>query len=278
MKQVVFTDLDGTLLDSQTYSHDKCEPAVELLKKLQIPVVFCSAKTRAEQEFYRRELGLFHPFIVENGGAIFIPEGYFPFQFDHHRVVDKLEVIELAISHERTKALLNKIKKENGFSFRGLTDMTAAEIANATGLSLELAELAKQREYSETIRFDCTDNEVANALKKMQEIGLECHRGERFYHVTMGANKGKAVAVLIGLYRQMWREIKTIGIGNAFNDVPMLSNVEVPVLVQKNDCVWEDVRLPRLRKVPGIGPEGWNTAIMEMLAELNCFAPEVHPR
>ena len=119
MKQIIFTDLDGTLLDSKTYSYEKSLAAISRLMKNGIPIIFCSAKTRAEQEIYRRELGLFHPFVVENGGAIFIPRAYFPFPFDYHKAVDDLLTIELAIPHSRVRKLLAKIGGENDFRFKG---------------------------------------------------------------------------------------------------------------------------------------------------------------
>jgi hypothetical protein len=45
----------------------------------------------------------------------------------------------------------------------------------------------------------------------------------------------------------------------------MLSVVDIPILVQKMDGSWEDINLPRLHKVQGIGPKGWNRAIKEMV-------------
>lgn len=268
MKWVVFTDLDGTLLDPDTYSYEKAVPAIERLKEMEIPIVFCSAKTRAEQEVYRRELVLYHPFIVENGGAIFIPVDYFPFAFDYHKVVDKLLVIELATPLEKTKAILNRVKKENGFSFQGFADMTAVEIAKAIGLNVELARLAKEREYSETIKFDDRGRETDKALEKIKEAGLDWYFGAQFYHVyhvMQGGDKGRAVAILIDLYHRMWSQIRTIGIGDSLNDLPMLALMDVPILVQKKDHSWENVSLPGLRKIEGIGPQGWNSAIAEVI-------------
>ena len=76
---VVFTDLDGTLLDSETYSYGKSLAMINRLRESGTPLIFCSAKTRVEQEVYRSELGLFHPFIVESGSAIFTHELISPF-------------------------------------------------------------------------------------------------------------------------------------------------------------------------------------------------------
>jgi mannosyl-3-phosphoglycerate phosphatase len=72
------------------------------------------------------------------------------------------------------------------------------------------------------------------------------------------------VEILSCLYRKMWGEIRTVGLGNSLNDLPMLSQVNIPILVQKRDYSWEDINLPRLRKVQGVGPEGWSRAIADI--------------
>ncbi len=264
MKRVIFTDLDGTLLDSNTYSYQKSLAAINGLKENDIPIIFCSAKTRAEQEAYLSELRLFHPFVVENGGAVFIPRAYFPFPFDYHRAVDDLLVIELAIPRSRVRRLLAEIARENDFRFTGFTDMSAAKVAEITGLSLESAKLARQREYDEPVEFDSSGKDTGEFLAKLGKAGLNWSRGGRLYHVMGGGGKGKAVEILSRLYRKMWGEIETVGLGNGLNDLPLLQQVDIPILVQRRDHSWEDMDLPRLRKVHGVGPEGWSRAIVEL--------------
>ena len=65
---VIFTDLDGTLLDADTFSFDPAEPALRLIRARSIPLILSSSKTRAEIEVYRKRLDNSHPFISENGG------------------------------------------------------------------------------------------------------------------------------------------------------------------------------------------------------------------
>ncbi len=261
---LVFTDLDGTLLDSSTYSYEKSLAAINGLMKNGIPIVFCSAKTRVEQEVYRRQLGLFHPFIVENGSAIFIPRAYFPFPLDYHKTVDDLLAVELAIPRSRVRKLLAKISKENDFHFKGFGDMSAAEVSKITGLNLESAKLAQQREYDEPVEFDMSGKDVSEFMAKLGEAGLSWSYGGRLCHVMGGSGKGRAVEILSDLYRKMWGETRTVGLGNGLNDLPMLSQVDMPILVQKRDHSWENMNVPRLRKVRGVGPEGWSKAIVEV--------------
>jgi mannosyl-3-phosphoglycerate phosphatase len=265
---LVFTDLDGTLLDSNTYSYEGSLAAINRLKQNGIPIIFCSAKTRAEQEIYRDELRLYHPFIVENGGAIFIPRAYFPFPFDYDKSVGDLLAIELAIPRNMVGKLLAKISEENAFGFTGFTDMSAAEVAAITGLNLESARLAQQREYDEPVKFDSSGKGLSEFLAKLGEAGLNWSYGGRLHHVMGGGGKGRAVEILTGLYRRMWGEIGTIGLGNGLNDFHLLQEVDIPILVQKRDHSWEDMKLPRLRRVQGVGPEGWSRAIVELLGRV----------
>ena len=72
---VIFTDLDGTLLDHASYRWDEAKPALDLCHRFHIPVIMVSSKTMAEMNMLQQELGLSYPFISENGGGIFFPDG-----------------------------------------------------------------------------------------------------------------------------------------------------------------------------------------------------------
>jgi len=265
MKRVVFTDLDGTLLDKFSYSYDQAMEAISLLHNKKIPIVFCSAKTRAEQEAYREELNIKAPFIVENGGAIFIPRDYFPFPFNHHKTTRDYLVIELSVSHRKAREVLKRIENEVGCHIKGFEDMHPEEIAQDTGLNLRFAALAKQREYDETFKIEDTQEKIKTVLDKIEEAGLTYTHGGKYYSAMGGSDKGKATGILIELFRQKLGKIESIGIGNSQNDVSLLKAVDIPVLVQKPESRWEEVDLPNAYKVEGVGPQGWSKALHELI-------------
>ncbi|HEX75578.1 MAG TPA: mannosyl-3-phosphoglycerate phosphatase [Dehalococcoidia bacterium] len=265
MKKVIFTDLDGTLLDRFSYSYNQALEAISLLHNKEIPIVFCSAKTRAEQEVYREELNIEDPFIVENGGAIFIPRDYFLFPFNHHKATKDYLVIELGIPHRKVRKVLKRIKNEVGCHITGFRDMSVEEVARDTGLDLKFAALAKQREYDETFKIEDTQEKIELALAKIEEAGLSYIRGGRYYAAISGNDKGKATEILIGLFRRKLNKMETIGIGDSQNDLSMLKAVDVPVLVQKLDNHWEEINLASIYKVEGVGPQGWSKAIKELI-------------
>jgi len=265
MNPVIFTDLDGTLLDLETYSYNGALPSIEQLRSQEVPIIFCSAKTRAEQEVYRKELQINDPFIVENGGAIFISQGYFPFDFEYHKAKDGYQVIELGIPYNRIREILAQVRNDTGVNFRGFGDMSAEEVASLTSLDLEAAQQAKAREYDETLNLEETPEEVNEVLNAIKGKGLNYTSGGRYYDVTGPNDKGKATRILIDLFNRKSGPIKTIGIGDSPNDLPMLSAVDIPILVQKPRGTWEEIDIPHLRRAEGIGPEGWARAVEEIL-------------
>jgi len=267
LKPVIFTDLDGTLLDLETYSYDAALPSIGHLLSQEIPIIFCSAKTRAEQEVYRKELQINDPFIVENGGAVFISQGYFPFDFEYHKAKDGYHVIELGIPYHRIREILAQIRDDTGLNFRGFGDMSAEEVASLTSLDLEAAQRAKAREYDETLNLEGTPDEINRVLNAIRKTGLNYASGGRYYDVTGSNDKGKATRILIDLFRSKLGQLKTIAIGDSPNDLPMLSSVDIPVLVQKPGRIWEEIDIPHLHRVEGIGPEGWARAVEEIIEQ-----------
>jgi len=264
-KLVIFTDLDGTLLDHVTYSYVKALPSIEYLQRKGTPIVFCSSKTRAEQKVYRQKLGIHHPFIVENGSAIFISRGYFPFSFDYRRDEDGYQIIELGIPYREIRRILEQIKAEAKVNFKGFGDMSTEEVAADTGLDVEAAQLAKEREYTETVNLKGSPEEIDRVLKAIKQAGINYACGGRYYTVMGPNDKGKAARILIDLFRKKYSQVETVGIGNSLNDLPMLAVVDVPVLLQNPGGVWEEMNIPHLYRAEGAGPEGWSRAIAEII-------------
>jgi predicted mannosyl-3-phosphoglycerate phosphatase (HAD superfamily) len=96
LQKIVFSDIDGTLIDIRNGKFEGTDLLVKKLAKMGIPVILCSAKTRDEQEYIRNKLELSDPFIIENGGAVVIPDGYFDeFEIAPHTRKNGYHLIEI---------------------------------------------------------------------------------------------------------------------------------------------------------------------------------------
>src|SRR4029079_3591646 len=143
---IVFTDLDGSLLDGTTYSYKAATPALTALRELGIPLVLVSSKTRAEMEPLRRRLAHSDPFIVENGVAVFIPHGLFDFPLERMRTRSPYQVIELGLPYHMLREVLKQIEDAVETPLQGFGDLSVESIMQVTGLPYADALLATKRE------------------------------------------------------------------------------------------------------------------------------------
>lgn len=262
---VVYTDIDGTLLDLETYGYAGSASAVARLVSQGVPVVLCSSKTRAEQEELRQVLGIPDPFIVENGSAVVIPVDYFPFELPGEPGAAGWWVIVLGVGAGQIRRALAAACTRQGLLMQGYGDMSVAEVAEVTGLDPAAAARAREREYSETVVTCLSPREVEALNSELARDDLVAVSGGRFHTVTSRkSDKGAAVRVLKGLFRRQLGDIVTIGIGDSTNDLPLLAAVDRAYVVQRPDGTWQDTAGLAVTRVPGIGPMGWQQVASEI--------------
>lgn len=269
---VIYSDLDGTLLDEATSSWAAARPALDRLRAAGIPLVLCSSKTRAEIEPLQRELKLHQPFVVENGGAIYLPRSRWADIVSDARSVGCWIRLELGIPYRRLVEVLAEIKRAVGPSVVGFSDLTPEEIAAECGLCRDAARRAKRREYDEPFRIIGERPDVLAAVCTLAaRHRLRVTGGGRYWHLTGPTDKGRAVSVLNALFRRRYGQILTAGIGDSVNDIPLLARVDVPYLVRRPDGHPDHrvvAAMPSAKVTDGIGPRGWNEAVLDLLARV----------
>lgn len=259
---VVFTDLDGTLLDRATYSFQDASPALNRLQERHIPVVLVTSKTFGEIELWRKRLGNSCPFVSENGAAVFSSEGNPPLPRGASQRYGHYDMVELGVPYRSLTAALKEAARESDCHVRGFAGMTAREVSNRCDLPLEQAVLAKARQYDEP--FELLKGDVEELRKAIERRKLRLTRGGRFFHITGQNDKADGVALLIEAYYR-WGSLRTVGIGDGPNDVRFLNLVDYPVLL--DSPLRSDLRrlVPRARIAPA-GPRGWNESVLHILS------------
>ncbi len=274
MKTVVFTDLDGTLLDSETYSWTPAAEALDALKERRASIVLVSSKTFAEMEPLHGELGLDDPFVVENGGGIvFSSEMSTTGQLvalgkaTHPFPQGSLLMLPLGVRYEHLLSALAEISRETGILLRGFSEMSPEEVASLTGLGIREAERALIRNFDEpflvTERAGMPEDVIENAARQR---GLTAVEGGRFWHLLGHEGKGRAVSLLIEAFRAEFGNLVTIGLGDSPNDYPFLELVDIAVVLGGAE---REVMLPgsltNARLTSEGGAEGWNRAMLAWL-------------
>jgi len=265
---LIFTDLDGTLLDHHSYSYDGARKALQRLRRLSVPLVLTSSKTRAEIQQLQKMLKLNEPFIAENGGGLFIPYSYKILNTGTLENQGDYYVKQFGRPYKIIRKIFESVKIK--YHLKGFGDMSPEEIMGATGLARKDALLAAKRDFTEPFIF-LEKPLVKELTEEIADHGLKITRGGRFYHlIDAGQDKGKAVAETRQLFQTVSPDIIiSVGLGDADNDFSMLRTVDIPVLLPKPDGSFADLDLENLRKPPYPGSRGWGSAITAVLDEFN---------
>lgn len=254
MPLLVFTDLDGTLISHTDYSWEAARPALARLKKIGAGVVLASSKTAPEMAAIRRDLGLEGwPAIVENGAGLLAENCTATPENDAYRALRKV---------------LAKIPATLRDQFCGFGDMDVAEVAKCTGLSADAATMAKQRAFSEPGLWSGSPTHRRAFLHALASQGVTAREGGRFLTLSFGQTKADQMAKIISQFTPRC----TVALGDAPNDIEMLEAADFGFIIANPHHdplpVLSDEATGRITRTTNGGPEGWNTALLDLITRL----------
>lgn len=259
--KLVFTDLDGTLLDHDSYSFEAARPALDLLASRGIPVILASSKTEAEMRPIAEAIGIGYPMIVENGAGV------------AGLGVDIEDAGMRSVSpYSRSRDLLRELPKELAACFEGFGDWSAARVAAETGLSLPAAKLARQRHFSEPGRFTGTEAQRQTFIALLDAQGFTAVQGGRFFTLMPKTSKAARMAEVVAYYQRLsaGEMIRTVALGDAPNDLAMLEAANCGIIIanpaHKPLPVTEREKQGFILRSEQTGPEGWNIMIHQLVA------------
>lgn len=269
--KLIVTDVDGTLLDHHSYSHQAVDALLARLEAAGVPVVLNTSKTFAEVVRLRRELSNRHPFVVENGSAIYIPHGYFSRRAaPADNRADDYQCIVLGRPVADIQSWLQQARDRLPGDFISLAEMSTRQVMEATGLDEDSASLAKRRGYSEAIQWRGTDEEQQLFRREAAAAGFRSLRGGRFLHLLGACDKGEATQRLAVEYESRQRTLYTvIAAGDSGNDVEMLEAADLAILIRSPVHEFPELSPERpVIRSQNYGPEGWAEVVQQLLGNL----------
>lgn len=260
---LVITDLDGTLLDHDTYSFAPAVPVMERLRAAEIPLILNTSKTAAELQSLRTTLQNADPYVVENGSAVYFPA-------DQSRLTAQKPGDSVHILGARRSEILSviqKIRVDEKIQFTGFADMEVSEVIAYTGLSESNSRLAMTRDFSEPLIWQ----DSAHQLRKFEALianhGLRLLRGGRFVHVIGACDKGKCLQWFRKDYSHSDQSTPLIvALGDSQNDVAMLNAADIAVIVRSSHHEPPDLeKQSAVITTEKFGPQGWADALTRIL-------------
>lgn len=267
---VVFSDLDGTLLDHETYSFDVARPGLDALKSRGIPLILASSKTRAEMQDLAPQLGA-AGLIFENGGGVEWPDTLEPCDGN---IVESPDYASI-------RALLDGLPDGLRATVNGFGDMSDEEVARVTGLPIEGARLARQREHSEPFVFTGSPAQLSEIEKAVAAKAWRLVRGGRFNTITGSNTKATRLEQIAAAYaarQPAGTRVYTIALGDAPNDADMIDAADRgfiicnPAGAAMPDLAGEEAGCVTRSTLPG--PAGWSESVAQALKEIDTLTAE----
>lgn len=263
---IIFTDLDGTLLDHNTYSYFAAASALQNIASNKIPLIINSSKTFAEIVDIQADLSIHQPFICENGAAVYVP-------VRNQSYTEKKSWSCQAFVSSRTEVItvVKMLRAQFGFQFTGFSDCDDKGIGELTGLSSHRSKLAGQREFSEPLFWRDSEENKIQFIALLHEKNLIAQQGGRFLSVMQQANKADAMQWLCQYLRPDLKPI-VIALGDSPNDEEMLNAADIAVVVKSERSGQLNIVGPKkVIRTDLSGPAGWQKAIDKIFADLSAL-------
>ena len=128
---------------------------------------------------------------------------------------------------------------------------------------------ALNRKYTSPFLFRGDKNEKNRLLKILNSNLLTLQEGGRVLNLCDNINKVKSMNRVIKILKKTEDKIKTIAVGDNYNDLDMLKNCDIPCLVFNDQFKLDKINIENLIFSNKPSPEGWADVIKTALVKLD---------
>ena len=260
-KVLIFTDLDGSLLHRDTFKFEEIKDYLRQLISKGIFIIPNTSKTDKEILEFNYNLGLSLPYICENGAAIYGLD-----------LLNEDLPKELILSRGKEDVLnlfKNTVPIDLQNKCKWLSEMNTKNQSLIFGLKDEKLRMALDRKYTVPLIFIGTKNEKNELSKLIKKEGLHLQQGGRVINLTDRTNKAKALQVFVRFYKKYQKSVKTIAVGDNYNDLDMLKKSDFPCLVFNDQFTLDEIPINNLITTNKPSPQGWADVIKMALVKIN---------
>ena len=225
---LIFTDLDGTLLNKKSFYYDEAKELIKNCIRNGVVIIPNSSKTSTELNDFCIEAEILPIYISENGSSI-------------HGLNILNSKLKKKIVLSRTKEqILNCFLKNVEYKFqrkcRFVEDLKTSEQIQILGLPKEKLVKALKRNFSIPMIFN-GNNEEKKCLKNLiKKLDMKVQDGGRVLNLGDDVSKGKAMSFFIkNLSKITNKNYTVIGVGDNENDISMLDKSDYPCIVKNGE-------------------------------------------
>lgn len=240
-----------------------------------IPAVWLTSRSRLQFDDPRRKHGHAHPFVAEDGCAVYLPEDYFHLrpESDASRMkktatlrLGRFTCISPAEALPAASEALETLSQETGVPVVTLRSLSPRELVQNTGLPQREAELARQRDFDDVFFFaGVSEEEIGRFLAEGRDRRLQFRQHGVLWSVAIGASLQRCIRDLSKLYDRALRyHAHTVAIATPDQAPGLFPFCERTILLadRKSDYPSPDhPDAPHARRLALHAPEAWERVL-----------------
>jgi predicted mannosyl-3-phosphoglycerate phosphatase (HAD superfamily) len=241
-----------------------------------IPAVWLTSRSRLQFDEPRRKHGHTHPFIAEDGCAVYLPEDYFHLRpaSDTSRTnksatlrLGRFTCIPVAEALPAAAEGLQSLSQDTGVPVVTLRSLSPRELAQNTGLPQKDAELARQRDFDDIFFFaGASDEEIQRFLAEGSSRNLQFRQHGVLWSAAIGPSLPRCIRELAKLYDRALRyHAHTLGIATPDLAAGLFPFCERTILLsdrKSEDTSQDQPDAPHTRRLTLHAPDAWERLLL----------------
>jgi len=245
------------------------------LDQANVPCIWLTSRTRAQIDDPLRKLGHTHPFIGEDGSAVYIPEDYFHLRGEKSERRGRFLCIPVAQSQPAAADALESLSADAGVPVVTLRSLSPRELAQNAGLPQREAELARQRDFDELFFFaGASDRDIDRFLREARRRKLQLRPQGVLWSLAVGASVLQCVRQLTKLFdRALHGHATSIGIAppDQTDELFPACDRSLLLIAQSREEAEEALFLPpgspRTKRIHLHAPDAWEEVLSQITAK-----------
>ena len=270
MTLLIFTDIDGTFINNDTFDEGLNTKTISELIQAQHSVVFNTSKTFDEVDYFQKKIKTSLSFICETGGGIYITN-------DNLKTTESSRgAYQVLYESRKVTEYKDQIQSEIIRNYRDdltfFDDLSIEEQSSLSGLSGRDLAHASRRDFSILIKWKSTKSKYEEFKLFLKKFKLNLITGGRFSHICSEHDKGRATKLFIEQSKKFSKKsnIVTVAIGDSKNDFEMLNVVDFPCIVKSpnNHLLQDSLDSKNIIFSDHEAPTGWIECIEKVVTKV----------
>ena len=241
--------INADIFGNHTDDLEKIALTLIPVKEANIPILLYSRRTYEEMIWLCGELAIHHPFVVENGGALYVPNNYYKLDLKDFTVGDEYHRMTFGSTRSTIENITDKLAKVTGVNLDN-DIQSPLDLADYLDIELFEAERIMSRGFSQMITKTEEVSTLTDMFKQLiSQQGLQIIDSDEAYYIG-NFSLTEPIRYWIEYLKSQYDDLQVFTLSNVADDEAILALGDEAFLL-KNKEEWQPILLDNLNLING---------------------------